>query len=146
MSLDAIIDKKKIYLETKVIVQGEFVGLASVFNKQIESMGLSQSFEANIDAKTSVTGVARLCCNAFTAMPKGAFSLTVEDKSSIMKVADSSTPEHTVLSEVEGLVLRISKQVSNDSDRLIYRLSEAELSKKQVLDFDSVFFDDSIKI
>ena len=41
MSLDAIIDKKKIYLETKVIVQGEFVGLASVFNKQIESMGLS---------------------------------------------------------------------------------------------------------
>ena len=28
----------------------------------------------------------------------------------------------------------------------MYRLSEYELVKKQVIDFDSVFFDDSIKI
>ena len=79
-------------------------------------------------------------------MPKGAFSLTVEEKSAFHKEAESSTPEHMVLSEIEGLVLRISKQVSLDGERLIYRLSEHELSKKQVIDFDSCFFDDSIKI
>ena len=109
-------------------------------------MGLSQPFEATIDAKTSVTGTASLCCNAFTAMPKGTFTLTVEEWTSFLKVAESSTPEHTVLTKVDGLVLRISKQISKDGDRLVYRLSEYELSKKQIIDFDSVFFDDSIKI
>lgn len=87
-----------------------------------------------------------LCCNAFTAMPKGTFRLTVEDKSVFHKEAESSTPEHTVLAEVEGLVLRISKRVSLDGDRLVYRLSERDLDKKQVIDFDSCFFDDNIKI
>ena len=79
-------------------------------------------------------------------MPKGAFSLIVEDKSEIVKVADSSTPDHTVLTKIEGLVLRISKKVSKDGDLLVYRVSETELDKKQVLDFDSAFFDDTIKI
>ena len=51
-----------------------------------------------------------------------------------------------MLSKIEGLVIRVSKQVSKDGDRLVYRLSEHELDKRQVLDFDSVFFDDSIKI
>lgn len=83
-----------------------------------------------IDGKTTVGGSVSLCCNAFTAMPKGTFTLTVEDKSVFHKVSDSSTPDHTVLAEVEGLVLRISKRVSIDSDRLIYRLSEHELDKK----------------
>ena len=79
-------------------------------------------------------------------MPKGAFSLTVEDLSSIVKVADSSTPDHTVLSKIEGLVLRISMKISKDGDSLVYRVSETDLAKKQVLDFDSAFFDDTIKI
>lgn len=93
-------------------------------------MGLRRPFEATIDGRTSVTGVARICCNAFTAMPKGAFQLTIEDRSKILRVADSSTPEQTVLTEVEGLVLRISKQSSKDGDRLLYRLGETELHKK----------------
>jgi len=109
MSLDSIIDKKKVHLETKVLVSGDFVGLSTVFSKQVDSMGLSQPFEAMIDAKTSVTGTASLCCNAFTAMPKGTFTLTVEDMTSFLKVADSSTPDHTVLAKVDGLVVRISK-------------------------------------
>ena len=83
MSLDAIIDKKKVFLETKVLASGEFVGLSSIFGRQIDSMGLSVPFEATIDAKTSVSVSARLCCNAFTAMPKGSFTLTVQDLSSI---------------------------------------------------------------
>lgn len=33
MSLDAIIDKKKIFKESKVIAKGEFVGLSSIFSK-----------------------------------------------------------------------------------------------------------------
>ena len=109
-------------------------------------MGLSRTFEAPIDAKTKVQGVARLCCNAFTAMPKGSFSLTIEDRSDIMKLADSSTPDHTVLAKVEGLILRVSKQVNIDGERLIYRVSDYELKKRQKLDFDSSFFDDTIKI
>ena len=40
----------------------------------------------------------------------------------------------------------MSKQVDIEGERLLYRLSESELRKKQVLDFDSAFFDDSIKI
>lgn len=99
-----------------------------------------------IDAKIKVSGTARICCNSFTAMPKGSFALTVEDRSQIMKVADSSTLDHTVLAKVEGIVLRISKQCSLDGDRLVYRLSEHELQKRQKLDFDSVFFDDTVKI
>lgn len=63
-------------------------------------------------------------------MPKGSFSMTIEDYSTILKVAESSSPEKTVLTEVEGLVLRVSKQVSKDGDTLVYRLSEHELSKK----------------
>ena len=51
-----------------------------------------------------------------------------------------------MLAKVDGLVLRISKQISKDGDRLVYRLSEYELAKKQVIDFDSFFFDDNIKI
>lgn len=72
-------------------------------------MGLSMPFEASFDAKTSVTGKARLCCNAFTAMPKGAFTMTIEDKSSILKIGDSSTQDQKVLAKVDGLVLRVSK-------------------------------------
>ena len=146
MSLDAVMDKKKVFQETKVIAQGQPVSLAQVMGQQLESMGLSRSFEVSIDAKTKVRGAARLCCNAFTAMPKGSFSLTIEDKSDIMKVADSSTPDHTVLAKVEGLVMRVSKQVSLDGDRLLYRVSDHELKKRQQLDFDSAFFDDTIKI
>ena len=146
MSLDAIIDKRKVYESTRVIVSGEMVGLASVFGKQLDSMGLAMSFEANLDAKTSITGVARLCCNAFTAMPKGCFSMTVEDMSTIMKIADSSTPDNTVLSKIDGLVLRISTKINKEGERLVYRLSQDELVKKQELLFDSCFFDNNIKI
>ena len=46
MSLDAIIDKKKVYVSTKVLVTGEFKRLASLFPRQIDSMGLTQTFEA----------------------------------------------------------------------------------------------------
>lgn len=56
--------------------------------------------------------------------------MTIEDYSTILKVAESSSPEKTVLTEVEGLVLRVSKQVSKDGDTLVYRLSEHELAKK----------------
>lgn len=91
MSLDAIIDKKKVFEQTRVLVTGEMVGVPSLFSSQMDFMGLARPFEVIIDAKTTVTGVARLCCNEFTAMPKGQFSLTIEDMSSIMKVADSST-------------------------------------------------------
>ena len=63
-------------------------------------------------------------------MPKGSFQLTIEDRSSINRIADSSTSERTVLSEVDGIVLRVSKQVSLDGERLIYRLSERELHRK----------------
>ncbi len=90
--------------------------------------------------------MARLCCNSFTAMPKGTFTMTIEDKSSILKIGDTSTFNHKVLAKVDGLVLRVSKKVSKDGDLLTYRLSERELSKKQVLDFDASFFDDAIKI
>ena len=109
-------------------------------------MGLAQAFEATIDAKTSIVGVARLCCNAFTAMPKGSFSMTIEDKSRIVKLAESSTPENKVLARINGLVLRISKKVNIDGECLIYRLSEDDLAKRQELQFDSFFFDDKIKI
>ena len=109
-------------------------------------MGLGKPFEQTISDKIRVTGVARLCCNAFTAMPKGSFSLTVEEMTSIVREADSSTMEHKVLTKVEGLVLRISRQISLDGDRLVYRLSEHEFKKKQVIDFDSYYFDDAVKI
>ena len=52
MSLDAIIDKKRVFQETRVLVSGEFVGLASVFGKQLGATGLSRPFEATIDGKT----------------------------------------------------------------------------------------------
>ena len=79
-----------------MLVSGDFVSLGSVFGKQLDSVGLSRDFEATVDGRTSVTGSARICCNAFTAMPKGAFSLTIEDRSSILRVADSSTADRTI--------------------------------------------------
>ena len=72
--------------------------------------------------------------------------MTIEDMSSIMKVADSSTIDNKVLAKIDGLVLRVSKQVHVDKERLVYRLSEHELAKKQQLEFDSHFIDDSVKI
>ena len=81
MSLDSIIDKKKVFQETRVLVSGDFVGLSSAFPRQIGSMGLCQPFETHIDAKTKVMGIARLCGNEFTAMPKGSFNLVIEELS-----------------------------------------------------------------
>ena len=42
-------------------------------------------------------------------MPKGSFKLVIDELSSIMRVSESSTPDHTVLSQIEGLVIRVSK-------------------------------------
>lgn len=41
MSLDAIMDKKKVFQETKVIAQGQPINLAQVMGQQIECLGLS---------------------------------------------------------------------------------------------------------
>lgn len=35
--------------------------------------------------------------------------MSIEDKSTIMKIADSSTSENAVLAKIDGLVLRVSK-------------------------------------
>lgn len=66
MSLDAIMDKKKVYQETKVLAHSEFIGLSTVFSKQKDNMGLSRDFQTQIDVKTGVTGTASICYNAFT--------------------------------------------------------------------------------
>ena len=52
MSLDAIIDKKKVFVETKVLASGELLNVGQVFAEQVERLGLSHPFEAAIDAKT----------------------------------------------------------------------------------------------
>ena len=130
MSLDAIIDKKKVHKETKVICKSNDVPLSEMFVEHLEEPDITKPFTFEIDATASVKGNVKVCCNAHTAMPKGAFTLQIEDMSEIMRPSEESTHETLILEPVTEIVVRISKQVDNEGERLVYRLGEVELAQK----------------
>ena len=66
--------------------------------------------------------------------------------SEVNRPSDDSTEERVLLETVDEVVVRISKQVDWEGERLLYRLGEEELKQKQIIDFDTCFFDDSLKV
>ena len=74
MSLESIIDKKKVFVEKKVICQSKEVPLESIFGGHLESPGIQLPFEFNIMPTIKMKGIAKICSNAHTTMPKGAFT------------------------------------------------------------------------
>ena len=74
MSLESIIDKKKVFVEKKVICQSKEVSLDSVFGEHLESPGIQLPFGFDIMPTIKIKGIAKICSNAHTSMPKGAFT------------------------------------------------------------------------
>ena len=134
MSLDAIIDKKRVHAQTKVLCKSEDVPLESVLADHLSDPGIAKPFQFQIQARSNppvtVRGSAKVCCNLHTAMPKGAFTLQIEDMTEMLKETSDSNEDVMLLEKVTGVVVRISKQVDIEGERLLYRLGEVELATK----------------
>ena len=100
MSLESIIDKKKVFVEKKVICQSKEVPLDSIFGEHAESPGIQLPFEFDIMPTIKIKGIAKVCSNAHTSMPKGAFAFQIHQMTEMCKIADGSTEDNVILEKI----------------------------------------------
>ena len=124
MSLEKIIDKKKVFVEKKVMCQSKQVAIDSVFGGQLANLGCETPFEFDIMPTIKIKGTAKVCSNAHTSMPKGAFTFEIFKTTEFSKPAEGSTEENVVLEKIEDPVIRASKKVDIEGERLVYRLGQ----------------------
>ena len=71
-----------------------------------------------------IKGTAKICCNDHTEMPKGAFTFQIFQMTEMCKMGDGSTEENIILETIDEVVVRASKKVDNEGERLVYRLDQ----------------------
>ena len=71
-----------------------------------------------------IKGTAKICCNAHTSMPKGAFTFQIFQMTEMCKMGDGSTESNIILEKIDDVVVRASKKVDNEGERLVYRLDQ----------------------
>lgn len=143
MSLGAIIDTKRTYVETKTILQGSPFILQQLCQgkpRAAQDINLQFAFTESIQ----ISGSVRFCSSDFTRMPKGHLSFRVFDHSKFVTELESARPEEPLTVPCEGLVLRVTKVVDREGEELTYRLVEKDFSQR--IEFMTGFFDDLIKI
>jgi hypothetical protein len=80
MSLAAVVDKKKIFVQSKSIVKGKPVILQELLSQGIQA-AFDQSMQYVISGTTTIKGIIRVMSSDFTRMPKGFLSFFVADYS-----------------------------------------------------------------
>lgn len=116
MSLDSIIDKKRVFLEKKSLFKGQVTPIATLFAAQIEQPGIGRNFEARLSTAVSVLGTVSVCANQFTQMPKGRLQFQIEQLNQFQRLNEKSTPDEWHIEPLMQPVLRISKQVAADGE------------------------------
>ena len=102
--------------------QSKQVAIDSVFGGQLGRLGYELPFSFDIMPTIKIKGVAKVCSNAHTLMPKGAFTFEIFKSSEFNKPTEGSTEDNVVLEKIEDVVVRASKKVDIEGERLVYRL------------------------
>ena len=77
MSLNSIIDKRRVFVESKLLSTGQPFLLQALFDQSSLVAAADQDFKCRVDAKCSLQGVFRVCSSDFTRMPKGSITLQI---------------------------------------------------------------------